>query len=211
MRLLAIAQVTNIQGRKRISMYVERLNPDQINMAELENFLLVNNFSVECKLLYAAAGRAFLSRKDLVKSLSFYAEAKNAARVFSVVNSFLESDPQLSDYENILAPINGSTLVSYDALVFLSRYRDFLKYRESGSLKEAGKYLSNLFLSGSIPKEFWKHTFADVEFLLDNECIDEAGCLELLRILEDERQMTEPVSRLVSLRSKLVHQLAIAH
>jgi hypothetical protein len=195
-------------------MYAERLNPDHINMAELEQFLLNNNFSGECKLLYAVAGRAFLSKNDLISSLPFYAEAKNAARVFSIVRSFLESGPQLSDYEEILASINGSTLVSYDALVFLSRYRDFLKYREAGSLKEAGEYLSNLFLSGSIPKQFWKYTFNDVEFLLGNECLDEPGCLELLRILEDDYQTDEPgneMSRLLSLRSKLVHQLSIAH
>ena len=175
-------------------------------MADLEQFLLKNNFLEECKLLYAVAGRNFLSRDDLTNSLSFYAESKSAARVFSVVARFLESRPLLLDFESILAPINGSTLVSFDSLVFLSRYRDFLKYLEAGSLKEAGDYLASLFLSGSIPRQFWKYTFADVLLLLENACIDSPGCLELLRILEDEIQT--PI--ITTLRSKLIHQLSIS-
>lgn len=187
-------------------MYAGRLCPDQINMAELEQFLLNNNFLEECKLLYSVAGRNYLSKNDLVSSLSFYAEAKNAARVFSIVTIFLESNPQLVDYENILAPISGSTLVSYDALIFLSRYRDFIKYREAGALKEAGDFLTSLFFSGSIPRQFWKYIFADVQLLLESASIDAPGCLELLRILEDEIQT--PI--IADLRSKLVHQLSIS-
>lgn len=198
--------MNNILGRKRISTYAGRLCPDQINMAELEQFLLKNDFLEECKLLYAVAGRSYLSKNDLVGSLSFYAESKNAARVFSVVTKFLESNPQLSDFENILAPISGSTVVSYDALLFLSRYRDFIKYREAGSFKEAGDYLTSLLFSGSIPKQFLKYIFADVHLLLDSASIDASGCLELLRILEDEIQT--PI--IADLRSKLVHQLSIS-
>ena len=187
-------------------MYCTRLCPDQVNMADLEQFLLQNDFAEDCRLLYAVAGRSFLSMNDLVNSLSFYAESKNAPRVFSIVLKFLESKPKLIDYENILSLINASTLVSYDALVFLSRYRDFLKFLEEGSFKEAGDYITNLFFSGSIPSQFWKFVYGDIELLLDSASIDAPGCLELLRILQDE-DVNPVINRI---QSKLIHQLSIS-